>query len=186
MNWVYYLTTHNHSKRHIASDKEDKGPQASVQLTEVKHRGDKLPFVYKNCVYTKSSCNANVCHQHLKTGMQKLNVSPDFGTTSFLFLLPFQRAIKFYDQHFIDPNEQYHTEVGQLTTLSFSWPDSYCGNLGGHYWCRLAWQCLSVLQDMMLSSAKIKNNINKQVKKNPKSQNCGLMIPGDFKGADAL
>lgn len=95
---------------------------------------------------------------------------PILALLLFFFLLPFQRAIKFYDQHFIDPNEQYHTEVGQLTTLSFSWPDSYCGNLGGHYWCRLAWQCLSVLQDMMLSSAKIKNNINKQVKKPPKAK----------------
>lgn len=39
----------------------------------------------------------------------------------------------------------------------------------------------------MLSSAKINNNINKQViKKTTESQNYGLMIPGDFKGANIL
>lgn len=37
----------------------------------------------------------------------------------------------------------------------------------------------------MLSSAKINNNRNKQGK-NIKSQNYGLMTPGDFKGVDTL
>jgi len=42
--------------------------------------------------------------------MQKLNVSHDFGTTTFFF--PFQRVINFSDQHFTETNEQYHTKVG--------------------------------------------------------------------------
>lgn len=92
LDWKYYLTIHNHSKRDTASDTQEliskKGAQeASAQLTGIKH-GDKLLPVYKNCILTESSCNAKLCPSHLKTGMQKLNIPYDFGITTFFSPLP--------------------------------------------------------------------------------------------------
>lgn len=145
INWVHYLTIHNHSKRDTASDKQ---AIKDLRLRLNSQRWSNREVInFQLFTRTVSTLRALVMQSFAIKALQSTFKEQDteakcitwFWHYYLFFLLPSQRAMKFYDQHFTDTNDQYHTEVRQLIALGFSWPDSCCGNLGGHYWCRLAW-----------------------------------------------